>query len=206
MRTAGRNIFTFLPPSNTDPDFRLTPGGKYPEVRSAQQINNGMKYKYDNGIEEKVYSNGDRVFFNPQYRSRHVRFEWIGIKQLIDKSKNLVKSFYKNNTCKTVREWKEVKNSILEDKNIKRDLFPDGTQVKRYLNEKFEIRKKGPIKQAGLVREDGSLRTLLEKNTETNEITSHLQDLEPFQRLLQDSTKKFSEVAKEIVKRVGPKA
>ncbi len=190
--------------SNINRDFRLTPGGKYPQVKRAQQIDNGMKYKYDNGIEEKVYSNGDRVFFNPKYGSGQVRFERNGTKQLIDRDKDSVKFFYKNNTCETKINNEKVSGNKSQNLNIKRDLFPDGTQVKRYLKEKFEIRKKGPIKQAGLAREDGSLITFLEKDLNTGKITLHIPPdyYEPLQYILQDQNsarKSFSELAKEIV-------
>ncbi len=212
--------FYFLPPSSfNDTNFRLTPGGNPPIIvdnkditSGANDIVTGMKYIYNNGIVERVFTDGNRVFSHSHQNLGTVRFKPNGYKTLTthpEKDLTQVKAFWADGSTSTSRNNVNIKK-IDPNSSIQRDLFPDSTQIKRLLGDSIEIRKKGNIKEAGQVLPEGTFIPFLEKNLLTRQITLPPVPEQPkyirkrLEELLSDATK-FSEVAKEILKKMMKK-
>ncbi len=106
-----------------------------------------------------------------------VKFDDDGTKRLINPNTGITKVFNPDGSiCKY--KGNELIKTKEADPNIKRDLWKDGTEIKRFIKEKFEIRKNERLgeKQSGLLTDKGEFIPLLKKhlNAETLDIAESL--------------------------------
>ncbi len=185
-------------PSAHTPGFRISPDKAAPLVKARECKDNAV-YTYADGTTETVVPNGARTFYKPSSDYQIIYKD--GNKELVGGGQS--KTFYPDNSVvlTNLRDPSVPAKLVPRDPNVEKNLFPNGTQIKRHIEERIEIRKNKETgeKLAGKVIWD-KFFPFLKKDLNTGKITLLGEQPEAVKNALTQAQEcgKFSNISKEV--------